>query len=135
MQETRDSDSIPRSERSPEEGNGNPLQYSCLENPHKQRNLAATVHGVAKCRTRLKRLSRQRCYHQRKELGARGMCEAYELWGEGGVLNPALCSRRCIWGAFCLCGHQGNELKRTRWNPAGGSMSAQCKMDSILVFI
>ena len=31
---------IPGSERSPGEGNGNPLQYSCLKNPHGQRNLA-----------------------------------------------------------------------------------------------
>ena len=30
---------IPGSGRSPEEGNGNPLQYSCLENPHGQRSL------------------------------------------------------------------------------------------------
>ena len=34
-----DSGSIPRSGRSPGEGNGNPLQYSCLENPHGQRIL------------------------------------------------------------------------------------------------
>ena len=32
--------SIPGSGRSPGEGHGNPLQYSCLENPHGQRNLA-----------------------------------------------------------------------------------------------
>ena len=32
--------SIPGSERSPREGNGTPLQYSCLENPHGQRGLA-----------------------------------------------------------------------------------------------
>ena len=31
---------IPGSGRSPGEGNGNPLQYSCLENPHGQRSLA-----------------------------------------------------------------------------------------------
>ena len=42
------------------------------------------LYGVAKCQTRLKQLSRQRCYHQRKELGARGMCETYELWGKKG---------------------------------------------------
>ena len=35
-----DSDSIARSGRSPGIENGNPLQYSCLENPHGQRNLA-----------------------------------------------------------------------------------------------
>ena len=33
-----DPDSIPGSVRSPGEGNGNPLQYSCLENPHGQRS-------------------------------------------------------------------------------------------------
>ena len=32
--------SIPESGRPPGEGNGNPLQYSCLENPHGQRSLA-----------------------------------------------------------------------------------------------
>ena len=36
-----------------EGGHGNPLQYSCLENPHGQRSLQATVHGVAKSRKRL----------------------------------------------------------------------------------
>ena len=40
--------SIPGSERSPEEGNGNPLQYSCLENLVDRGALWATVHGVAK---------------------------------------------------------------------------------------
>ena len=38
--------------RSPRGGHGNPLQYSCLENPYRQRSLAATVHGVAESRTR-----------------------------------------------------------------------------------
>ena len=32
----------------PGEGNGNPLQYSCLENPMARRAWWATVHGVAK---------------------------------------------------------------------------------------
>ena len=41
----RDTGSIPRSGRSPGGGNGNPLQFSCLKNPHGQRNLWATVHG------------------------------------------------------------------------------------------
>ena len=34
-------------------GNGNPLQYSCLENPHGQRSLVAIVHGVTKSQTQL----------------------------------------------------------------------------------
>ena len=45
--------SIPGSGRSPGEGNGNPLQYSCLENPMEGEAWWATVHGVAKSRTRL----------------------------------------------------------------------------------
>ena len=44
---------IPQSGRSPGEGNGNPLQYSCLENPMDRGAWRATVHGVAKSRTRL----------------------------------------------------------------------------------
>ena len=45
--------SIPGSGRSPGEGNGNPLQYSCLENPMDGGAWWATVHGVEKSRTRL----------------------------------------------------------------------------------
>ena len=44
---------IPGSGRSPGEGNGNPLQYSCLENPMDGRTWRATVHGVVKSWTRL----------------------------------------------------------------------------------
>ena len=40
--------SIPGSERSPGEGNGNPLQYSCLGNPMDRGAWGATVHGVAR---------------------------------------------------------------------------------------
>ena len=37
----------------PREGNGNPLQYSCLENPMDGRAWWAAVHGVARSRTQL----------------------------------------------------------------------------------
>ena len=40
-------------EDSPGEGNGNLLQYSCLENPMDRGAWGATVHGVAKSRTQL----------------------------------------------------------------------------------
>ena len=46
--------SIPGLGRSPGEGNGNPLQYSCLEN---SMDRGATVHGVAKSWTRLSDLT------------------------------------------------------------------------------
>ena len=44
---------IPGSGRSLGEGNDNPLQYSCLENPMDGGGWWATVHGVPKSRTRL----------------------------------------------------------------------------------
>ena len=40
--------SVPELGRSPGEGNGNPLQYSCLGNPMDRGGWWATVHGVAK---------------------------------------------------------------------------------------
>ena len=43
-----DEGSIPGLGRSPGEGNGNPLQYSCLGNPMDRGAWQATVHGVAK---------------------------------------------------------------------------------------
>ena len=46
--DTGDSGSVPGSGRSPGEGNGNPFQYSCLENPMDRGVRQATVHGVAK---------------------------------------------------------------------------------------
>ena len=45
--------SIPGSGRSPGEGSGNPLQYSCLKNPMDQGAWQATVHGVTNSWTRL----------------------------------------------------------------------------------
>ena len=48
-----DLDLIPGLGRSPGEGNGNPLQYSCLENPMDGRAWQATVHGVKNSWTQL----------------------------------------------------------------------------------
>ena len=55
--DVRDTSSIPESGRFPGEGNGNPLQYSCLENPVDRGAWWATVHRVSKSQIRLKRLS------------------------------------------------------------------------------
>ena len=51
--------SIPGSGRSPGGGCGNPLQYSCLENPMSRGAWRATVHGVTNSQTQLKRISMQ----------------------------------------------------------------------------
>ena len=47
-EDTSDMDLIPESGRFPGEGNGNPLQYSCLENPTERGAWWATVRGIAK---------------------------------------------------------------------------------------
>ena len=44
---------IPEMGRSPGEGNGNPLQYSCLGNPIDRGAWRSTVHGVPKSKTQL----------------------------------------------------------------------------------
>ena len=57
----RDADSIPGSGKSPGGGHGNPLQYSCLENPMDRGTWQATVHRVEKSQTRLKQLGTHTC--------------------------------------------------------------------------
>ena len=52
----RDADLIPGSGRSLGKGHGNPLQYSCLENPMDRGTWSVTVHRVIKSWTQLKRL-------------------------------------------------------------------------------
>ena len=53
----RDMGSIPGLGRSPGGGHGNPLQYSCLENPVGRGALQATVHRIRKSWTQLRQLS------------------------------------------------------------------------------
>ena len=50
---TGDAGSIPGSGKPPGGGNGNPLQYFCLENPMDRGAWRATAHGVTKNQTRL----------------------------------------------------------------------------------
>ena len=52
--DTRDKGSFPGLGRSPGEGNGDPLQYSCLGNPMDRGAWRAMVHGVTKSQTQLK---------------------------------------------------------------------------------
>ena len=54
---------IPELGRSPGEGNGNPIQYSCLGNSMDRGAWWATLHGVTKSQTGLKRLSMDTCIH------------------------------------------------------------------------
>ena len=52
--DVRDAGSIAGLGRSPGGGHGNPLQYSCLENPHGQRSLAGYSAQTLQSQTRLK---------------------------------------------------------------------------------
>ena len=65
MQETQETQFDPGSGRSLGGGNGNVLQYSCLENPMDKGASWARVHGVAKSRTRL---SDSACAHTHNQL-------------------------------------------------------------------
>ena len=51
--DVRDAGTIPESGRSPGEGNGNLLQYSCLGNPMDRGSWQVIVHGVTKTQTQL----------------------------------------------------------------------------------
>ena len=82
------------------EGNGNPLQFSCLENPVDRGAWWAAVHGVAQSQIRLKRLSMHACI------------------GEGNG-NPLQCSclenpmdRGAWWAAVYGVAQSWTQLKR-----------------------
>ena len=61
--DVRDEGSIPRSGRTPGIGNGNPLPYSCLENPRDWGAWGAAICGVTQSRTRLTRLSSKHIFY------------------------------------------------------------------------
>ena len=61
----RDAGSIPGSRRSPGGGNGNLLQYSCLENPMDRGAWQATIHRVTKSQMQLQQLITYTYYFSR----------------------------------------------------------------------
>ena len=80
----RDLGSISGLGRSPGEGNGNPLQYSCLENPMKGGAWQTTVHGVAKSQTRLRDFTFTFHFHAlEKEMATHSSVLAWRIPGMG----------------------------------------------------
>ena len=63
-----DSGLIPGLGRSLGEGNGNPLQYSCLDNPTDRGTWWATVHNITRSQTKLKHLSMHTVHWAAKSL-------------------------------------------------------------------
>ena len=61
------------------EGNGNPLQYSCLENPRDSGAWLAAIYGVAQSRTLLKRLSSSSSW-ERLKVGGEGDDRGWDCW-------------------------------------------------------
>ena len=104
--------SIPGSARSPGEGNGNPLQYSCLENPRDRGACGAVVHGVAKSRTGLVTKQQQQGHGEDPQpsrdplLSSLTMLVALEprCARTSGHVNPT-CSDLCVQSASL---HQGS---------------------------
>ena len=70
---------IPGLGRSPGEGNGNPLQYSCLENPMDRGAWRATVHGVTRVRHDL-------------------ATKPPAIWGQDPAFSPPESPQRALWG-------------------------------------
>ena len=76
--------SIPASGRSPRERHGNPLQYSCLENPMNRGAWWAAVHGVAKSWTRLTDFTFTFQFHAlEKEMATHSSVLAWRIPGTG----------------------------------------------------
>ena len=76
------------------EGNGNPLQYSCLENSVDRGAWWAAVHGVAQTQTRLKRLS---MHALEKEMATHSSILAWRIPGTeepGGLLSMGVAQSR-----------------------------------------
>ena len=75
---------IPRLGRFSEGGRGNPLQYSCLENPMDRGERQGTVHGVAKSQTRLDDFTFIFHFHAlEKEMATHSSVLAWRIPGTG----------------------------------------------------
>ena len=76
------------------EGNGNPLQYSCLENPIDGGGWQAAVHGVAKSQTRLSNFTFTFHFHAlEKEMATHSSVLAWRIPGTGGLVGCRLWGR------------------------------------------
>ena len=75
---------VPGLGRSPGEGNGNPLQYSCLENSMDRGAWRATVYGVAKSQTQLSDLTFTFHFHAlEKDMATHSSVLAWRIPGTG----------------------------------------------------
>ena len=88
------------SERSPGEGNGNPLQYSCLENSMDRGTWQATAHGVAKKSNTTERLTFGKIFFKRNSTFTVGWIVtelSFSLWEDLGKISQGGSIRSYIW--------------------------------------
>ena len=105
----RDLSSVPASGRSSGEGNGNPLQYSCLENP-----MDRGAHRVTESWTQLMRLSMHASRHLADSLSAESSLSG---------------SRTAV---FSLCPHVAREFSGV-WEDSGGSHLSEWTFPHVVV--
>ena len=84
---------LPLSSEFDGEGNGTPLQYSCLENPMEEGAWSAAVHGIARSRTRLSDFTFTFHFHAlEKEMATLSSVLAWRIPGTGSLVGC------CLWG-------------------------------------
>ena len=105
--------SIPGSERSPGRGYGNPLQYSCLENPMDRGGWRATVHRIAKSQTPLKRLSTSHKPHVGIKRKQNQIFLAWNGRRKRMLLNTESLGRGTCFGVSIR--HLGNDTQKRGW--------------------
>ena len=137
----RDPASIPGSGRSPGGTHGNPLQYPCPENPMDRGSWWATVHGVIKSQTCLKRLRSCAHSHTHTHTPPRhftdcGLRHSFQSFWEKLSWNSGLRGRlqvwhtfRSLWNWICLqCGKPGFDpwVWKIPWRRNGYPLRYSC---------
>ena len=103
------------------EGNGTPLQYSCLENPTDGGAWWAAVHGVVKSRTRLSDFSFTFHFHAlEKEMATHSSVLAWRIPGTGSLVGCRL------WGR--------TESDRLKWLSSSSMRNTQISLNTVFPF-
>ena len=98
-----DTGSIPQSGRSPGEGHGNPLQYSCLENSMERGAWGAVVHGVTKSQTWLNNCCRSQYLRNQASHSESWRTQVYYASRPRGVNTPSSEPRTKGLQSFYTC--------------------------------
>ena len=104
------------------EGNGTPLQYSCLENPMDRGAWWAAVHGVTKSQTRLSDFIFTFHFHAlEKEMATHSSVLAWRIPGTGepGGLQSMGSQQRILVMRVCSC----------RWDPEGKNVTVDVTLE------